>query len=284
MHDRTAAGEDDIDFVVLARTIWERRLFLLLISMLFGVVGVVLALIATPIYRAEVAITPVVESEISGLQSLASQFGGLASLAGVNLGSDAADPSARAVLASRQLVEAFIVQQELLPTLYADVSTEARTLWRAVKRFRENILTISEEPSQQLINVSVDWKDPDVAARWANDFVALANEVLRNRAIHEATRNIEFLKDQVDQTTVVEIQRVMYDLIENETKTLMLANARSEYAFRVIDPAVSPEIRISPRRTIMVLAFTMAGVFVGLVAILVRRALLAERRRGNSAA
>jgi uncharacterized protein involved in exopolysaccharide biosynthesis len=279
VHNGSAAGRDEIDLIVLVRTIWDHRLFLLLIGAIFGGTGIILALTATEIFRAEVAITPVVESEMSGLQSLATQFGGLASLAGVNLGSNTADPSAKAILESRQLVEEFIVRRELMPVLYA--GSEMPTLWLGVKRFRENILSITEDPARDLIKVSVDWKDPEEAARWANDFVALANEVLRNRAITESNQNIDFLKGLVENTTVLEVQQVMYDLIGTETKTLMLANARSEYAFRVIDPAVAPEIRVSPRRTIMVIAWAMAGGFIGLVAILVRRALGGAPRRAS---
>jgi LPS O-antigen subunit length determinant protein (WzzB/FepE family) len=57
----------------------------------------------------------------------------------------------------------------------------------------------------------------------------------------------------------------MYNLIENETKTLMLANARSEYAFTLVDPAVTPEVRIRPRRTLMVLIGLLVGGLLGMV-------------------
>jgi hypothetical protein len=102
-----------------------------------------------------------------------------------------------------------------------------------------------------------------VASRWANDFVGLANNLLRERAIQESTRNIEFLNKQLAQTTVVEIQHVMYQLIENETKNLMLAHGRLEYAFTVVDPAVPPELRFSPRRTLMVISGLFIGGFLG---------------------
>jgi uncharacterized protein involved in exopolysaccharide biosynthesis len=62
------------------------------------------------------------------------------------------------------------------------------------------------------------------------------------------------------------LRRVIYNLIENETKTLMLANAREEYAFAVVDPAVPPELRISPRRRVMVLVGLMLGLVLGTLA------------------
>jgi len=238
-------------------------------------------LTATPIYRAEVEVTQVIEPNISGLQQLASQFGGLASLAGINVRSTTADPSFRAILRSRRLVEEFVLRNDVLTALYPEGPPEGGepSLWLAVKDFREGILLINEDLPRSVITISMDWTDPEVAARWANEFVALANEILRKRAIDESTRNIAFLNQQVQHTNVVEVQRVMYDLIESETKTLMLANARSEFAFRVIDPAVPPEIRISPRRTVIVIACGMVGGFLGLVVILVRRALRGWHQR-----
>jgi uncharacterized protein involved in exopolysaccharide biosynthesis len=62
----------------------------------------------------------------------------------------------------------------------------------------------------------------------------------------------------------------MYNLIESETKTLMLANARAEYAFTVVDPAVVPEERVSPRRTLMVLSGLFIGMVVGVLIAWVR--------------
>ena len=53
----------------------------------------------------------------------------------------------------------------------------------------------------------------------------------------DSSRNIQYLKDQIAKTDVVQLQGVMYSLVEAEMKTLMLANARSEYAFTVVDPA-----------------------------------------------
>jgi hypothetical protein len=51
----------------------------------------------------------------------------------------------------------------------------------------------------------------------------------------------------------------MYSLIENETKNLMVANGRIEYAFAIVDQAVPPEIKAGPHRLIN----TLVGLIVG---------------------
>ncbi len=60
----------------------------------------------------------------------------------------------------------------------------------------------------------------------------------------------------------------MYELIENETKSRMLANTRKEYAFTVVDPASAPEDRIWPRRSLMVITGVAIGGILGLLAAL----------------
>jgi uncharacterized protein involved in exopolysaccharide biosynthesis len=88
----------------------------------------------------------------------------------------------------------------------------------------------------------------------------------------ESKASITYLNDQIAHTSDIEIQRVMYNLIENETKTLMLANATPEYAFTVVDPGVPPELRSSPHRILMIGFGLLLGVFIGALVALARSA------------
>lgn len=166
-------------------------------------------------------------------------------------------------------MQEFIQKNNLVGVLLPHPS-KPPTMWLAVKTFKENVLTIKEDKRSGLLTIDVDWEDPTVAAQWANGFVALANQRIRARAIDEATRNIEFLNQQISHTGVVEVQHAIYNLIENETKTLMVANARTEFAFTVIDPAVPPERKLSPRRTLYVLFGAFAGFFLGMLIAYIR--------------
>jgi uncharacterized protein involved in exopolysaccharide biosynthesis len=150
--------------------------------------------------------------------------------------------------------------KELLP-----IAGDPPSLWFAVNAFREKVLAIVDDDDRGTTTIEMKWTDPKLTARWANEFVALANQLIRTRALDESSRNIKYLNDQIAKTNVVEIQRVMYNLIENETKTHMLANGRQEYAFTVVDPAVVPERRIWPRRTLMVLTGGVLGVVLGVI-------------------
>jgi uncharacterized protein involved in exopolysaccharide biosynthesis len=251
--DRAAASvEQEIDVAALIRVLWAYRYFIVLVTGLAGTIAVVLALTATPIYRAEVVVTEVREDKLgAAASSLANQLGGLASLAGVNLNTSTTNINARAVLESRRLAEEFTQRHDLVATLLPEAMEP--TLWMAVRAFRENVLSIAHDALSGTTVIGVEWPDPAVAAEWANAYVVLANDVVRQRAITDASRNVEYLNQQIAEITVVELRRVIYNLIENETKALMLANVREEYAFAVVDPAVPPEMRSRPRRTLMVI-------------------------------
>ena len=255
-------ADDTIDVIALWRLLWGQRVVIAIFAGVFGTVAVILALTATPIYRAVAVATPVMDPGLGGDASrLAGQFGGLASLAGIDIGSSRiSTQEARAVLESRRLIEEFVRQNDLVDELLPPGSPTS-SLWYAVQRFSDTVVSIDTDIIEGKTTVSVEWTDPAVAASWANGLVTLANELMRQKAIADSQRNIDYLNKQISTTNVAEIQRVMYTLIENETKTLMLANARADFAFTVVDPAAVPEARVRPKRRLMV----MTGVAIGLI-------------------
>lgn len=269
---------DGIDFIATLRILWSYKAGIFLITALCGLAAVFVALTARPIYRAEAVITDVHESSEGGLASLAGQLGGLGSLAGVNLAAGAgANQEARAVLLSRHLIEEFINRNNLL-TEILPTAKEPPILWTAVKRFQSVVLGIHEDTRKGTTTVAIEWTNPAVAAQWANGFVALANDLIRARAIEDSKRNVAYLNDQIAHTDSVEIRGVMYDLIKTETKTLMLANGRVDYAFRVVDPAVPPAVRIKPQRAAIVLTGVILGFFLSAMTVLFYYAVIKRRR------
>jgi uncharacterized protein involved in exopolysaccharide biosynthesis len=235
---------------------------------------------ATPVYRAEVVITPVrATNAASGASALASQLGGLASL---NLTPTSSEiQTSEAILASHRLAEEFIKRNRLEGEL--DRKTNGQpSLWSAVRRFKEQVLTIRKDSRNGVTTVAVEWTNPETVASWANGFVALANELVRTRVLNESTRNISYINSQIEQTNVLELRQVMYDIVESEMKTQMLANGRIEYAFQVVDPAVAPELRVRPRRTLMVSGGLLVGLLIGSVcALLIERFGRREAQRSS---
>ncbi len=259
--------EDSIDLLALWRVLVAYRRLLLGVFLLGMLLAAGVAFLSTPVYRAELVMAPANEKEGGKLSVLAGQFGGLASLAGVNLGSGGNNvDKVLATLKSRAFLVPFL-REEKIPALYAkSASGEAPSLLEVYENFAEDVLAIRKDSKTGLVNLAVEWPDPALAARWANALVTQLNEHQRKAAIQQAQQSIDYLNQQLDKTTVVDMQQVIYRLIESQSKVIMLANVKQEYAMQVVDPAMAPEKPVRPQRTlILVLGLVlsiMLGVFV----------------------
>jgi len=61
------------------------------------------------------------------------------------------------------------------------------------------------------------------------------------------------------------LRNVFFSLIEEQTKTVMLAKVTDEYLLKTLDPAVAPEMKSRPKRSLMVVLATLLGGVLGAV-------------------
>ena len=245
------------------------------------VISVIVALRSRPIYRAEAVIAPVSENALSNLGGLASQMGGLAGLAGGLLGGASKDwNKALAVLRSRHLIEELVTRENLLPVLFPEKRDRPPTMGDAVLLFRNRILQVRDDPKTGLATVRVEWFDPKVAAQWANELVAIADEEERDRVVTDAGSSLKALQRQLAEADGVELRAATARLIEEQLKEKMVAGVRTQFQYQVIDRAVPADRdkRVQPTRTVMVLAGTLAGILFALLVVLTRH----ERARKRS--
>ncbi|MBF0190003.1 MAG: hypothetical protein HQL99_02515 [Magnetococcales bacterium] len=264
----------------LLRNLLNQKWVILAATLLCLVATLTYALITPRLYQSEILLEPVSEDGKKGGGTLA-QLGGLAAMAGLSMGSgDTSKEAALAKLKSRIFIGEFIQDEKLLPVLFSDQwdaskqewhdSTRPPTLFKGVTLFKTQILKISEEKKSGLITLSVEWTDREQTARWANLLVERINLYLRTLAIEDTKRNMEYLNKELAKTTIVELKQVIASLLENQIKKVMLANRHHEYAFKVLDPAVVPELPIWPKRTQIVLIGVMGGILLGILLAFVR--------------
>ena len=274
------AYDDEIDLWELWDTVWSGRWLIIAITALFAVGGVTYALLAQEWWRAEVVLAPADKKAIPGALS---QLGGLASLAGVNIGAGG-DQEPLAVLRSKGFSREFITEQNLMPVLLKDVkSSDGKPLdIRDALRQFEKVRTVSDDKKTGLVTLGIRWKDPETAANWANLMVQRLNSRLRAQALAESQRNVDFLQKEMAATSVVSLQQSMGRVLEGEMQKLMLARGNEQFAFKVIDPATPPKQRDAPKRALIAIVATLAGGFLGLLAVFLRKA-IRERRRPAAA-
>ena len=134
---------------------------------------------------------------------------------------------------------------------------------QAYKMFTSGILSVAEDKKNGMLTLAIEWSDPELATSWANQLVERINKHQKSEAIKEAQKSIEYLKNELQTTSVVEMRQSIYRLIEAQTKNIMLANVRDEYVFKIIDPAVVPEQKIKPKKKLMAILGTIVGFMLG---------------------
>ena len=253
---------------------------------IFVIAAACYAFLAPEWYRAKVLMAP---ADVSSVPSIGGQLGGLVALAGGELGADDST-EAVAVLKSRDFARNFIKDLDLLPVFFKEDWNSEQGKWEiedssrwpdsrdAVEYFHDHVLNVSSDRQSSLVTVTVDWKDPKVAATWANELVRRVNLKLRDEAIREAETNIEFLQNELENRPVVTLQQSIGRLVESEMQKLMLARGRDEFSFRVLDGAEAPKYPARPKKALIVFIGLLVGTVAALFGVLASNALRATRQ------
>lgn len=275
--DARTEVEEDVSVADVLGFLKVNRVLILTVFVLCVGSAVAYAFLATPMYRSDVVVRQAEMDDGNSMASLAGQLGGLASLAGISLGGNSKLNDGVAILKSSRLAEEFIRSRKIEEPLQRR-ERGRHSIWKAVRKFKNDVLEVKEDKRNGTVTVSVTWEDPKLAADWANGLVAMTNEILRNRDKADAERSLKFLRGELARTNVVEMQKVLYNLIQNETKTLMLADARSDYALLVLDRAFAPEWKQSPKRIQVIAVGIVLGGVLALGLALLRSAIAGRRR------
>jgi LPS O-antigen subunit length determinant protein (WzzB/FepE family) len=264
--------------------LWRERIPLVAIPLVITAAVAAAAFLIPAKYEATVLVMPASDADSvdrgGGLGAAVSQLGGLASLAGFSAGGNTLKVEAVATLESEALTARYINQNNLLPVLYGSQWDSARgqwkssdpkkipTLWKANRYFRSSVRSIVDNARTGLITMTITWRDPVQAATWANDLVAMTNQYLRDKAIHDAERNIAFLNEQAKSNSVIPVQEAIANLTETQLKKVMYARSREQYALKVLDPATIPEKQSFPRPVLWTASAAIIGMFVAVLFVL----------------
>jgi uncharacterized protein involved in exopolysaccharide biosynthesis len=282
--------EDRLDLLELWRAVWRSKWLVLSVAFACALIGATYSLFATKWYRAEVLMIPADPKSTQGLAGVLGGLGaldGLAGLAGISIGGGTtAEPLA--LINSPGFTRAFIEEQQLLPVLFEDEWDPRAGAWKkakhpdihdAVKLFDRRVRRTYEDKKTKLVTLTIEWKDPQIAANWANLLVQRLNDQMRLRALAEAERNIEYLKNELRSAELVTMQQSGGRLLEAELQKSMLARGNDEFALRVIDKASPPKWRVWPKRVQITVFSGVLGGFLAAFALIIRRAARIESKK-----
>ena len=293
--------DDEIDLRELFSVLWAGKILIVAITAVFALVSVGYALSLANQYKASAVVSPA-QSGGSSLGAMAGQLGGLASLAGINIGSGESNETQEAmeIMQSWGFMEAFIQTHDLQVPIYAaigwdkgsnslklnsdlyDATSErwliednesgenrAPSSWELYEKFRDRV-AVSQDKTSGLINISVEYYSPQIAKQWVDLFIITINDYMRARKLEQVNRNIEYLTAQIDKTAIADMREVFYQLVEEQTKSKMLAEASPEYAFVTVSRAMVPEQKSQPKRALVCILGALLGGMLSVLWVLVR--------------
>jgi uncharacterized protein involved in exopolysaccharide biosynthesis len=293
--------DDEIDLGELWNAIWSGKWIIIAITAVFAIASVFYALSLPNIYKSEALLAPANEEQQGGLGALAGQFGGLASLAGVSLGGGKADKTALAIeiLKSRAFFAKFVEKHNILPDLMAakswdlassiltyddEVYLEDGAKWmrnvvppkkaqpslQESKKVFSSLFNIEQSKETGMVILSLEHISPNIAKQWVDWLIQDINLDMKMRDKQEAEKSITYLQSQIDKTTIFEHKTLLFQLIEEQTKTLMFAEVRDEYVFKTIDTALVPELKAKPKRALIVVLAVLLGGMLAVLIVLIR--------------
>jgi uncharacterized protein involved in exopolysaccharide biosynthesis len=285
--------EDSIDLGRFVSLVLRSWVLLLVCAVLGAVLAIAISFQLRSVYRAQAMVVPVTTGSSGVGGSLRNQFGGIAALAGIDLGGGGDRKSEFfATLSSVGFAREFIKSENLLPLLFAEQWDASAQRWKnpqkpptleaAVRRFTGEVRVVTEDKRTNIVTITIEWYSRDLAAQWANRMVELINERLRAEAAETAARSIDYLNKEAESANVVELRQSIYRLIESQINSAMMAKVQREFAFRVIDRAVPPELRVFPKRPLFAVVGALAGGLLGFFFVLARNAVRSRRQQRES--
>lgn len=276
--------EMQIGFLDILAQLTRYKVLVLLFMVMVSSLSVWIALKMPNVYQTVGIFAPATDKK-SGLGGLGSQIGGLASLAGISLSAGGAvDKTDLAIelLRSKDFISRFIQKYDLKVLIMAadgwdmnsnqiridqeKYDTENKIWLRTPKAPRlpepsyleaaeefSKLLDVSKDKTTSMVKITLEYYSPVLAKNWLDLLVEEVNEEIRQRDVLEAKASIDYLNNQLATINIADIRESVIQIIQDQTKTLMLTNIRKEYALKTVDPAFIPEEKFKPRRAIIVI-------------------------------
>lgn len=290
---------EEIEILELINLFWDQKKTIILCICITAVASIIYSLSLPNIYTSKALLAPTQQSLGDSLAS----YRGLAGLAGINLPSSNAKnltEEATETLSSFVFFRENVLPNIFLPDLVAvkkwhaqenkliyenNIYDSLSNTWvrkanfprKSVPSAQESheifidaIFSKSKDNETGFIRLSIEHQSPYIAKEWLDIILNGINERLREDQKRRALISIEYLNDQISQTSLTEIKQVLSTLVQQETEKLMLVESNKDYVFKIIDAPIVPELKSYPNRAIICIVGTILGGILGLMIVFVR--------------
>ena len=225
--------EDEINLLDYWRVIMKRWRIIAGIFGISVVTAAIISLLMSPIYQAKTTIMPVESSggQLSGaLQNLSS----LPFVGGMVPGIGGASASKLVtVLNSRTLAEDLIHTFDLMKVIFKDNKDKPPTLQDAARSLM-GMTNITDDKKGGVISISVEYKDPKIAADIANHYTTVLQKFINENTLSMAKKNRIFIEDQLQKVKgeLKEAEEAMKNFQTN--KRIVAMDAQTEAAIKTL--------------------------------------------------
>tara|TARA_B100001059_G_C17749007_1_gene536046 strand:+ start:28 stop:969 length:942 start_codon:yes stop_codon:yes gene_type:complete len=293
VHKIDDSNKDEIDLTEMIAVLFSNKFKIIIITTIFAVASVFYALSIPNQYKVTAKLVPAQKNNVS---SLVGSLGSIASMAGVNLGESESNDTqiALEIMQSWSFIENFITSNNLAPKLSAVLSWDKATnqlifnqdvydvvenkwvieggqpsSWLLFRAF-SGISKVTQDKLTGMISVSIEHYSPQIAKEWLDLYVLAINDHMKNRKLAKVSRSIEYLQEQINNTSISEMRDVFYTIIEEEIKNKMMAEATADYAFVSVSPSMIPEVKSRPKRASICVLYTLFGGMLSVIFVLLR--------------
>lgn len=281
--------ENNIDLSDIVNSLWLEKIFITFVTLIFAVSSIFYSLNLPNIYQSS-AILTISESQ-SSKSSSASPLNALSSSFGMNMGSNNVNNAkvAESIMKSWGFAEKLISINKLEPLLGASTGWDPEedriiynnerynhidmswinkpTSWELYQALK-SVTSVRYDESDQFIFLSANSFSPLESKNLVDIYIKSINDHMRNRQILMSNQNLEYLQEQLLKIKNNNIKQVFYNLILEENKNKMLAEANPEYMFVIVSRPMVPEKKYKPVRSIIVISISLLGLFISCLYVL----------------
>ncbi len=135
---------------------------------------------------------------------------------------------------------------------------------------KKGVFSISKDKKSNMITMSITWTDPNQVAQWVELWASDLNDLIRQRTIAESQSMLDNLIPKLDQPLPAEVRTSIIGMIDEQTKTINAAMVKKDYALKLIDPPLAPEIVAKPKRVLILAVAIVLGLMIGAMVAIIR--------------
>jgi len=267
MDEQAEKYDREVNIFEYLKTILRHKVLICSIVGVFVVGAAIVSLSMAPTYEAKAVIMPVKTSEVKeGMMAVASQFG---------LGGPEQSQKTEIVglLKSNFLRERMIRKYNLLPVLFKPSmlkgKSEEQQIWMGL-RFLTKSLAITTKQRENTVEIGMRFSDKKAVADIVRYALLELTDVMSSEEKRVADGNRRHLESTIDQTPDPLVRVSIYNLIAKQVEKSAMSQATENFAFKVLDPPKTPDQRVSPRRTLMVVIAFVIGLVVAILVSLAK--------------